>query len=347
MQQDSQQALNDYYGKAYDEGGRLHRDRAHSVEWITTCEAFRRLLPPYSAILDACAGTGAYAFDLAKAGHTVTAGDLMPNHVAAMRERQRQEPLLKDIYEGSALDLSRFPDAAFDAVLNMGALYHLKDAADREASVRECLRVLKPGGLLFAATIHRHANVLKFSTSLADGGDPSILGVSLHSLYVGRKPAHEPLLLVSACLVGVNCRYNGGSTRVESLVRLFEAGKALPVCPEMLGGLSAPRSPCEIVKADDGTERVMDRDGVDRTDAFRAGAEKTLAICRAAGIRKAVLQQRSPTCGHGVIYDGSFQSVRITGNGITARLLEANGIEVLSDEDWVRHVSTDAKPGQG
>ena len=151
----------------------------------------------------------------------------------------------------------------------------------------------------------------------------------------GRKPSHEPLLLVSACLIGVNCRYNGGSTRIESLVRLFEEGKALPVCPEMLGGLSAPRSPCEIVQAADGTERVMDRDGVDRTAAFHEGAERTLSICRAAGIRKAVLQQRSPTCGHGIIYDGTFQSVRIPGNGITARLLEANGIEVLSDEDWV------------
>ncbi len=142
------------------------------------------------------------------------------------------------------------------------------------------------------------------------------------------------MYLVSACLIGVNCRYNAESTINEHLVRLMEEGQVIPVCPEVLAGLPIPRPPCEIIRDEDGLERVLDKTGADLTDAFLEGAEKTLAICRAAGIHKAILQPRSPSCGHGIIYDGTFTSRRIPGSGMTARLLARNGIEIIPEEEW-------------
>lgn len=142
------------------------------------------------------------------------------------------------------------------------------------------------------------------------------------------------MYMVSACLVGVNCRYNAESTCNEHLVRLMKAGMLLPVCPEVLGGLPIPRPSCEILTEEEGAERVVDKTGEDRTDAFQMGAQRTLALCRAAGITRAILQQRSPSCGHGCIYDGSFTGRLIPGNGITARLLAENGIEIIPEEQW-------------
>jgi len=142
------------------------------------------------------------------------------------------------------------------------------------------------------------------------------------------------MYLVSACLVGVKCRYNAESTCSEHLSRLMEAGLVLPACPEVLGGLPIPRAPCEILACEDGPERIVDRNGIDRTEAFLTGARRTLELCRAAGIDKAILQPRSPSCGHGIIYDGSFTSRIIPGSGITARFLAENGIEIIPEEQW-------------
>ena len=142
------------------------------------------------------------------------------------------------------------------------------------------------------------------------------------------------MYLVSACLVGVNCRYNGESTCNEHLASLMKAGMLLPVCPEVLGGLPVPRTRCEIFTGREGSEQVVDETGEDRTEAFRLGAQRTLELCRAAGISKAILQPRSPSCGCGSIYDGSFTGRLIPGNGMTARLLVENGIAIIPEEQW-------------
>lgn len=141
------------------------------------------------------------------------------------------------------------------------------------------------------------------------------------------------MILVSACLVGVHCRYDGKASQNEALCSLYEQGQAIAVCPEVLGGLPIPRSSCEQVKTEDGI-RVMTQAGEDYTDAFEKGAQITLAICQAAGIDQAVLKAKSPSCGCGQVYDGSFSRKLIPGDGLTAGLLKANGIQVKTELDF-------------
>lgn len=131
-------------------------------------------------------------------------------------------------------------------------------------------------------------------------------------------------LLVSACLLGENCKYNGGNNYDPAVEALRERFELVPVCPERLGGLPAPRAPSERVG-----EKVLNREGVDVTDAFRLGAEKALEIAVAHGVRRAILQERSPSCGCGRIYDGSFSGKLVPGMGVAARLLADNGIEIF------------------
>lgn len=132
-------------------------------------------------------------------------------------------------------------------------------------------------------------------------------------------------LLVSACLLGENCKYNGGHNYTPTAEALRERFEVIPVCPEQLGGLSTPRVPSE--RAGD---RVLTRDGRDVTEAFRLGAEKTLSIAQAEGAARAVLQVRSPSCGCGTIYDGTFSGTLVPGKGVTAQLLEQNGVKIYS-----------------
>lgn len=132
-------------------------------------------------------------------------------------------------------------------------------------------------------------------------------------------------LLVSACLLGENCKYSGGNNYNPAVAALEERFTLIPVCPEQLGGLPTPRLPSERVG-----ERVVNREGADVTDAFRLGAEKTLEIARVNGVRRAVLQERSPSCGCGVIYDGTFSGKLVPGMGVSAQLLEDSGIQVFS-----------------
>ena len=132
------------------------------------------------------------------------------------------------------------------------------------------------------------------------------------------------MILVSACLVGVNCNYKGKSCLNESVAAMVREGRAIPVCPELLGGLTTPRPPAEIKN-----ERVITKDGDDITDAFLAGANKTLEICQKYNCQKAVLKANSPSCGCGKIYDGNFNGTLVDGKGITARLLIEHGIEVI------------------
>ncbi len=134
------------------------------------------------------------------------------------------------------------------------------------------------------------------------------------------------MYLVSACLCGEPCRYDGKPYTVERLAKLREQGLALAVCPELEGGLAAPRSPCELREG-----RVFTREGQDQTAAFEAGAARTLELARKHCIRTAVLKENSPSCGSAMIYDGTFSGRRIPGRGVTAALLHAAGIRLLSE----------------
>lgn len=135
-------------------------------------------------------------------------------------------------------------------------------------------------------------------------------------------------ILVSACLMGENCKYNGGNNRDESLMALLENHEIIMVCPEVLGGLPTPRVPSEIING-----VVTNREGqvVDRE--FRLGAERALKIALDEKVGLAVLQPRSPSCGVKEVYDGSFTKKRVPGKGVFARLLEENGIPVIDAGD--------------
>lgn len=145
-------------------------------------------------------------------------------------------------------------------------------------------------------------------------------------------------VLVSACLAGRACRFDGSANGSDEVARLVAEGRAVLVCPEVDGGLGTPRPPAEIVGGDGadvlaGRARVVTAQGVDVTDAYVAGAERALKAAQEAGARRAILKARSPSCGKGGVYDGSFSRSFRAGDGVTAALLAANGIEVLRDDE--------------
>ena len=131
-------------------------------------------------------------------------------------------------------------------------------------------------------------------------------------------------ILVSACLLGENCKYSGGNNYDQTVVNFVQGHKVIPVCPEVLGGLPIPRSPAELV---DGV--VINKDGISVDAQFRAGAEKALAIAKQNGAELAILQPRSPSCGVKEIYDGSFTGKKIPGQGVFAEMLRQAGIPAL------------------
>ena len=139
-------------------------------------------------------------------------------------------------------------------------------------------------------------------------------------------------LLVSACLLGAHCKYSGGDNLCPALAALAQSGRhtLVPVCPEVSGGLPTPRPPAE---RRDG--RVVTAAGADVTDAFARGAQETLAMARRFHCEAAVLKANSPSCGHGTIYDGTFTGTRISGDGLTAALLEQNGIPVYNETNFI------------
>lgn len=134
--------------------------------------------------------------------------------------------------------------------------------------------------------------------------------------------------IVSACLAGINCKYNGGNSANEKVIRLVREGMAIPVCPEQLAGFGVPREQAEIR-----TGRVFTKSGRDVTAEFQKGAEEMLRIAKMAGVKEAILKARSPSCGKGQIYGGSFSKKLVEGNGIAAELLMRNGIAVLTEEE--------------
>jgi len=142
------------------------------------------------------------------------------------------------------------------------------------------------------------------------------------------KDDSEQKILVSACLAGEACRYNGTSKPCQGVIELIKNGKAIPVCPELLAGLLIPRSPAEQ-KGD----RVYTKDGEDVTEEYRKGAELVLTIAKENGCKKAILKSKSPSCGSGVVYDGSFSGSLIKGDGVLVKLLKENDIEVISEKE--------------
>jgi len=131
-------------------------------------------------------------------------------------------------------------------------------------------------------------------------------------------------IMVSACLLGENCKYSGGNNRHEKVLAFLKGHEVIPVCPEVMGGLPTPRLPAEIVC---GT--VINRDGVNVDKEYRRGAERALGIAKREQIDLAILQSRSPSCGVKEIYDGTFSGTRIPGQGVTAKLLADNGFRVM------------------
>lgn len=134
--------------------------------------------------------------------------------------------------------------------------------------------------------------------------------------------------LCSACLLGLECRYDKKRKADSNVLELTKHEILIPVCPEQLGGLSTPRDPAEKKE-----ERVITKSGQDVTEEFVNGAKMVLQIAKLLNVKSAILKQRSPSCGCGQIYDGTFSNTKIKGNGITTMLLLENGIEVQSEED--------------
>lgn len=136
--------------------------------------------------------------------------------------------------------------------------------------------------------------------------------------------------MISACLCGLPTRYDGASKPVDPAIQaLVDSDVVIPVCPECMGGLPTPRPPAEICAG-----RVINTAGVDVTVQYQSGAEQTLAICRRHGITRAILKENSPSCGCTQVYDGTFSRQLVDGKGVTAALLEENGITVYNEHNW-------------
>lgn len=149
------------------------------------------------------------------------------------------------------------------------------------------------------------------------------------------------MILFSACLAGKNVRYDGGHCLNEKIRQLVEEGKAVTICPEVIGGLPTPREPAEIIGGTgedvlDGKAKVMNKLGQDVTEQFLKGAYATLKKAQEMKATLVVLKERSPSCGTKQIYDGSFSGDTIPGEGVTAALLKRHHIQVISDEEFVK-----------
>lgn len=143
-------------------------------------------------------------------------------------------------------------------------------------------------------------------------------------------------IVVSACLLGKNCKYNGGNNYSPAVMDFLKGHEVIAVCPEQLGGLPTPRIPSERRGC-----QVINAEGADVTAEFTAGSEAALRIALEQGAELAVLQSRSPSCGFGKIYDGTFSKTLIDGNGTFAELLAAQGIPILGSEEFSVRSATD------
>lgn len=134
--------------------------------------------------------------------------------------------------------------------------------------------------------------------------------------------------IVSACLAGVKCRWDGEARPCQKVVELVKQGKAIPVCPEQLGGLTTPRAPAEQKE-----DEVFTKTGENVTTEFERGAEEALKIALLANCNEAITKSKSPSCGSGKVYDGTFSGKLIDGDGVFAKILKKNNIKVFSEND--------------
>ncbi len=139
--------------------------------------------------------------------------------------------------------------------------------------------------------------------------------------------------VVSMCLCGINCRYDGTSSKINEIIKLVNEGKAIMVCPEQLGGLSTPRDASEII-CKNNARHVVNKAGIVLDYQFQTGAKEALKIAKMFGATVAILKSRSPSCGLSKIYDGTFSGTLVCGNGITAQLFLDNEIKVFDENNY-------------
>ena len=142
-------------------------------------------------------------------------------------------------------------------------------------------------------------------------------------------------LLVSACLLGVGCRYDGGHNQLPQLKELLTTHTCIPICPEQMGGLPTPRPPAERQGS-----RVVTRDGEDVTEAFLRGTAEVLRLADLYRCKAALLKERSPSCGCGQIYDGTFSKTLVEGDGMAAQMLKKHGLTVYGESQIGELVNT-------
>jgi len=142
------------------------------------------------------------------------------------------------------------------------------------------------------------------------------------------------MILVSACLLGIDCKYNGSNNKNENVLKYLQGKEYVIACPEQLGGLTTPRNPSEIVKIGENEVneyKLLSNEGKDVSDNFIKGAEETLKIAKIFNCTQAILKEGSPSCGSSFIYDGSFTGKKISGQGVTTDLLRKNNIKVINE----------------
>jgi uncharacterized protein YbbK (DUF523 family) len=154
------------------------------------------------------------------------------------------------------------------------------------------------------------------------------------------------MILVSSCLAGLEVRYNGTHSLDHKISKLIEENKAIPVCPELLGGFLTPREPAEILGGNgedvlDGKARVVEKSGRDVTELYIKGAYATLKMAKEVNANIVVLKEYSPSCGSSMIYNGEFKSKGIFGNGVTSALLKRNGLQVISEKQFSLIISVE------
>lgn len=236
----------------------------------------------------------------------------------AILERPPAELSLEELVE-------RLPEV--DLVLTEGYKYgsHPKIEIHRAALDRP---LLTPAARLLCVMTDEPLAVDAPQLDLEDAaGCADRIEAYLRSWPRNRWEPGEPIL-VSACLLGARCKYSGGDNLCPEVLALGGKYRLVPVCPEQLGGLPTPRPPAERQG-----DRVVDRNGTDVTAQFRRGAAEALGLAEALGCRRAVLKARSPSCGHGSLYDGSFSGRLVPGEGVTAEALLAAGLAVYTEED--------------
>lgn len=229
--------------------------------------------------------------------------------------------------EGERMSLTAHMDSA--AVLAEYRGYHLQsrllEAAEKELARyphQYLMCTVHPENHASLHTMERHGYVIVATKEMYGG-------LMRHVLYKKKeKSYHKPAVLVSACLLGVLCRYSGGGELAEELLELKESAHLIPVCPEILGGLQTPRKPAE--RTENGVFTIT---GEDVTAQYRKGAEEVCKLAELFGCRMAVLKERSPSCGSGRIYDGTHSHVLTDGDGVTAELLKSQGIAVFGESE--------------